>query len=34
MILDPSKKAIIRIRIRIVLSNRGPTCGKVITVIH
>jgi hypothetical protein len=24
----------IRIRIRILLSNRGPTRGKVITVIH
>ena len=24
----------IRIRIRIVLSNRGPPRGKVITVIH
>ena len=28
------KKIYIRIRIRILLSNRGPTRGKVITVIH
>ena len=26
--------AYIRIRIRILLSNRGPTRGKIITVIH